>query len=126
MKRKKKRSITLIEIMVVILIIGIISSVLAFNMSGSVDQGKIFQSEQKSARIYDILMMEYAQSNVDLEDIVESYEQIIKKSPLIKNDKNFLLDAWGDKLIIKLNKDKDDIIVFSEKAAKYQKKKKEA
>ncbi len=126
MKKKRKHSITLIEIMIVIFLIGIISSALAFNMRGSVDQGKIFQSEQKSARIYDILMMEYAQSNMDLEDIVESYEEIVKKSPLMKNDKNFLFDAWGDKLIVKLNKDKDDIIVFSEKVSKYQKKKKES
>lgn len=123
-KKRRKSSITLIEIMIVIFLIGIISSALAFNMTGSVDKGKIFQSEQKSARIYDILMMEYAQSNLDLESIVESYEQIVKQSPLIKNDKNFLKDAWGNKLIVKLNKEKDDIIVFSEKAVKYQEKQK--
>lgn len=123
-KKRRKCSITLIEIMIVIFLIGIISSALAFNMTGSVDKGKIFQSEQKSARIYDILMLEYAQSNLDLENIVESYEQIVKQSPLMKNDKNFLKDAWGNKLVVKLNKEKDDIIVFSEKAVKYQEKQK--
>ena len=60
----KKRFITLIEIMIVILLIGLIGGALAFNMRGSIDEGKAFKSEQNISRLHDVLMMEYANGNL--------------------------------------------------------------
>lgn len=40
-KQKRKQSITLIEMMVVITLIGIVGGALAFNMRGSIQKGKL-------------------------------------------------------------------------------------
>ncbi len=64
---------TLIEIMIVILLIGMIGGALAFNMRGSMDEGKKFKTRQNIARVYDILMMEHAEGT-SLEEVVEKKE----------------------------------------------------
>jgi len=98
MKRKKKRPVTLIEIMVVVLLIGLIGGALAFNMRGSIDKGKIFKTEQNIQRVQDTLMMENAANGTPLEDLVENPGNYLKYSPLIKDPATVLKDGWGKPL----------------------------
>jgi prepilin-type N-terminal cleavage/methylation domain-containing protein len=116
--RKKKRAVTLIEIMIVILLIGLISGALAFNMRGSMDKGRVFKSQQNAIRVYDILMMESAKGELDLEQIVQNKEQILNKSPLVKNGASLLKDGWGKSLEITING--DDLEIFSAKAREWE------
>ena len=46
---QKKRALTLLEIMIVIVLIGIIGSVIGVNMKGSLDAGKAFKSDTSHA-----------------------------------------------------------------------------
>ena len=39
---RKKRAITLLEIMIVILLIGLIGGVVSYNLKGTLDKGKAF------------------------------------------------------------------------------------
>lgn len=112
----KKRAVTLIEIMIVILLIGLISGALIFNMRGSVDKGRVFKSQQNAQRVYDALMMAYAAGEISLTDIEnrEIVLNVLKHSPFIKNSEEALRDGWGNPLIIQSN-GSDDIIVFSPK-----------
>lgn len=113
---KRKQSITLIEMMVVITLIGIIGGALAFNMRGSIHKGKVFQSEQNCAQVYDVLMMEYATGGLSLEEVVANKEAILTGAAWCKDGKKLLKDAWGEDLVVKLNASGDDLIVFSRKA----------
>ena len=115
---KKKHAVTLIEIMIVILLIGLIGGALAYNMSGSVDKGRLFKTETNCTRVYDILMMEHATSDLTLTQIVQNKELILKNSPLVKNGVKLLKDAWGEDLKIEIQG--DDLIVYSEKARKLE------
>ena len=112
--KKKKRPVTLIEIMIVILLIGLIGGALAFNMRGSMDKGKIFKSEQNAARVHDILMMEYAKSDETLAQIVAKKKTLMKNSLLVKDGEKLLNDAWGNVLEIEI--DGEDLKVYSKKA----------
>ncbi len=114
-KKRHKRSITLVEMMVVITLIGIIGGALAFNMRGSIQKGKVFQTEQKCARVYDILMMEYATGNMSLEEIISRKDSIILSAAWNRDGKKLLEDAWGNELIVSLNERGDDILVYSKK-----------
>lgn len=116
-KQRKKRSVTLIEIMIVILLIGMIGGALAFNMRGSVDKGKVFKSEQNANRVYDVLMMANATGDFELKDISEDsvVENVLKKSPFAKDGEKLLKDAWGEKLKRALS-GTDDIEIYSQKA----------
>lgn len=111
MKKRKKRSVTLIEIMIVILLIGLIGGALAFNMRGSMDKGKIFKTEQNINRVYDILMMEYSKGESSLETIVQNREAILRSSFLVKNGEKFLKDGWGNLLNVKV--ENDDLVITS-------------
>jgi prepilin-type N-terminal cleavage/methylation domain-containing protein len=115
-KKRKKRAVTLIEIMIVILLIGLIGGALAFNMRGSMDKGRVFKSEQNAARVYDALMMAYAEGSFELSqhNNKAKIKEILGKSPLIKDPAKIIKDAWGEDLKIEL-KD-DELQVYSEKA----------
>lgn len=109
--QKKKRAVTLIEIMIVILLIGLIGGALAFNMRGSVDKGKIFKSEQNAARVYDALMMASASGDFNLDDCNNpaKVKEVLEKSALVKDANKVILDGWGRLLII--TKEGDDLNV---------------
>ncbi|EPP34493.1 prepilin-type N-terminal cleavage/methylation domain protein [Chlamydia ibidis] len=118
-KQKRKQSITLIEMMVVITLIGIVGSALAFNMRGSIQKGKIFQTEQNCAKVYDILMMEYASSGASLKEVIARKEAILAESSWCREGSKLLKDAWGNDLIVQLNDKGDDLLVFSKRIEKH-------
>lgn len=109
-----KKSLTLIEIMIVVLLIGLITGALAYNMSGSLDKGRVFTTEQNIARLKDILLIEHSSSNEPLSFIVENWEQVVARSPLVlKNGKDLIQDGWKEKFKVKMVG--DDIEITSKK-----------
>jgi len=117
-QKKKKRPVTLIEIMIVILLIGMIGGALAFNMRGSLDKGKVFKSEQNANRVYDIVMMAYATGEIKFEDCTkkESVMEVLEKSPLVKDPNKLFQDGWGEELQLATKDNGKDLHVYSRKA----------
>ena len=69
MMKCKKRYITLLEIMIVIFLIGIIGSVIGYNMKGSIDKGKVFRTQESIKQVHDILLLEIAEgASIDKQD----------------------------------------------------------
>jgi type II secretory pathway pseudopilin PulG len=108
----KKRYITLLDIMIVILLIGIITSVVGYNVKGSLEKGKIFKTEQAQKQIRDILLLEVAKGN-DIDEVVKNHRKHLKDSGLIRDVKQMLKDGWGKEFLISASKDKSDIDVIS-------------
>lgn len=92
---KKKRSITLIELLIVILLIGIIGGALAFNMKGSLDKGKVFKTEEGMRTVKDILYLEMANSGRSIDDVVANWSTIVDTSPLAGKPEQLKKDGWG-------------------------------
>ncbi len=112
--RKKKRPVTLIEMMIVIMLIGLIGGALAVNMRGSMNKGRIFKTEQNISRVYDALMMEYAKGEIKtLQEIIDKRETILEKCPFVKDGNLLLKDAWGEELTFEIDSLQDDLIVTS-------------
>lgn len=110
--KKKNQAITLIEIMIVILLIGLIGGALAFNMRGSMDEGKRFKTRQNIARVEDILTLEQAQGNLSLDEIAQEWETIVADSPLVKHrGRDLIVDGWNQKLNVTI--ENHEIKVFS-------------
>ncbi len=116
-EKRRKRPVTLIEIMIVIMLIGLIGGALAFNMRGSMDKGRSFKTEQNISRVYDALMMEYAKGEKNLEEIVADPELVLEDCPFIKEGAKLLKDGWGNDLIITITDD-DDLKITSPKLEK--------
>jgi type II secretory pathway pseudopilin PulG len=122
-QRKGRRAITLIEIMIVIFLIGIIGGTLAFNMRGSMDQGRAFKTEQTIARVHDILMLEYASTDKNLDEIAKEWKDILSKSPLVNNKgKDLLTDGWKKDLKVEVDTQNEDLVISSEKLDSFTKK----
>lgn len=116
----KKRALTLIEVMVVILLIGLIGGALAFNMRGSMDRGKAFKTEQKIARAKEVLMMEQTTGTYTNEQLQANAEGILKESGLVQSDP--LKGGWNENLEVEVNEETGEIVITSKKLAVYQSK----
>ena len=123
-KKYKKYSLTLLEIMIVIFLIGLIGGVVGYNMKGSLNEGRAFRSEQGAEQIRDILLLEVAKG-VSIEQVIANKEKFLEASGLVKDVKKLLKDGWGEPFEIKSARGGSDIIVRSAKLKAFQDKKKE-
>ncbi|MBN1915123.1 MAG: hypothetical protein JW769_04470 [Parachlamydiales bacterium] len=115
---------TLLEIMIVIFLIGIISSVVGYNIKGALDRGKEFKMEMAQKKIRDILMMEAAKIH-SIELVVNNPLRYLRLSGLVENPQELLKDPWGEKFIIEKDKNGSNILVYSQKNQNKQIKKQE-
>ncbi len=126
--KKQKRAVTLLEMMIVVVLIGIIASVIGVNMKKSLDEGKAFKTERAKEQIHDAVLYHIATSDqYTLKQIIEDEEilqKVLDESPLIKDSASFLKDGWGDRFQIKLTRDKHEFAVESVNLNKYKEKKK--
>lgn len=104
MPKIKKKFITLMEIMIVMVLIALVMGVIAYNARGSLEEGKRFKTKQGIERIETILNLEIAKDPSKQENISTSWEEIIKQSPLVKDPNSLILDGWGKKYIVNVNK----------------------
>jgi general secretion pathway protein G len=117
---KKKRHFTLIEVMIVIVLIGLIGSVVAYNLRGSLEEGKIFKSQQGGAQVYNILALEVARGNT-ITEVQSKWQEIINDSPLAKKPKELIRDGWGELYNVEI--EDNDLIVTSRRYSEIQQEK---
>lgn len=124
MRKRKKRSMTLLEIMVVIFIIGIIGTVIGVNMKGSLEEGKAFKSEKGSKQVYEILTLELSKGNLDLSTLTfQQAKQVLANSGLTSDIDKLMEDGWGKQYHIVKTEDESDLRVISDNFIRYLKKK---
>lgn len=122
--KRKKQALTLLEIMIVIVLIGLIGSVIGVNMKGSLDEGRAFKTRQAQAQIEDILMLAVAQGE-PIDNVVANKEAFLEISGLVKDASAFLKDGWGVPFEVRVGgHGHDKIVVDSAKLDAYDTKKK--
>ncbi|MBM3197178.1 MAG: type II secretion system protein [Chlamydiae bacterium] len=122
MKKKGKKGLTLIEIMIVMLILGLISGLFWYNMKGSLEEGKAFKTEQASQQIQEIFSMQIAMG-VDPELVQKEPELVLKNAKMFKDPKSMLKDGWGVSYKIEVSED-EEVFVRSDKFLTYVQKQK--
>lgn len=110
---------TLMETMVVIFIIGIIGSVIGFNMRGSLEDSKAFKSKEGISRLYEILQMEMATGKTTIADIVLNPKEAVKQSGMTKKTEQLMSDGWNEPYAFSSTDDGGDIRITSTKYEKY-------
>jgi len=98
-KKRIKRPMTLLEIMVVIFIIGIIGSVIGYNMRGSMAKGKRFKTERAAEKLQEILMLECDLKNVNPASITwnpDKIKKVLEDSGMVKDLDGLMKDGWGE------------------------------
>ncbi len=123
MKKQTKRSFTLLEIMIVIFLIGLIGSVIGYNMKGSLEKGKAFRTEQAMRQIDDALSLLLAEGRTTKEDIQTDLAKSLEKTGLFKKPEEIAKDGWGTAFDVTVEQD-GSIIIVSENYNQYLEKNK--
>lgn len=92
----KKRTLTLIEVMIVILLITIIGGAVGYNMKGSLDKGKKFRSERGREQLREMLLICLDEGMADGETLADNPKYYIEKLGLAKDPKKAIVDGWGN------------------------------
>lgn len=100
MHQRKKKSLTLIEIMVVIALIGIIGGVLGVNMKKSMDKAKAFKATAHCHKVEDVLNLYYAEQSMSPDRILTIAKDILWESGLFKEQNDVLKDPYGNELVV--------------------------
>lgn len=119
--KRKKRALTLLEIMIVIFLITLITGAIGYNMKGTLDRGRAFRTEQASEQLHDLLLI-CLEEGVKGEELANAPSSFLKKYNLAKNSDKLVLDGWGEKFIIKFNKNQNDFKITSNNLDNYKKK----
>lgn len=114
---KKKRYVTLIEIMIVMFLIALITGVIAYNYRGALDQGKVFKTQAGIERLETILNLQISEHPEYADGIENSWKDVIKTSPLVKDPAALSKDGWGEEY--KVTVSDGNIKVTSDKLESY-------
>lgn len=119
---------TLLEVMIVIFIIGIIGSVVGYNMRGSLDNGRAFKTKEGTHKLYEIVQLESdglkdveSDGLKDDRQLHDKIKQLLKGSHLVRNVDELMKDGWGEDYQIKV--DKGDVRFYSKRYEDYCSKK---
>jgi type II secretory pathway pseudopilin PulG len=119
---KKKRALTLLEIMIVIFLITLITGVIGYNMKGSLDKGKAFRTEQAMTQLHDMLLLGLSEGR-KMDEILSSPRSVIADLGLARDPDGLLKDGWNENFIITANNTKTDFKITSRNLNKYNEKK---
>lgn len=117
---KKKYAMTLLEVMIVIFIIGIIGSVIGYNMRGSLDNGKAFKTKEGTRKLFEIVQLE-SDGLKDDGHLNDNIKKLLEHSGLVRNAKDLMVDGWGEEYRIEIQE--GEVRFFSQKYEAYCKKK---
>lgn len=118
--KSKKRFITLVEMMIVMFLIAMITGVIAYNYTGSLEEGKAFKTKAGIDKIHTVLDLYLATNPEDRNKIESQWKTILESSQLVKNSKELENDGWGTPYEVSVNADNGDIEITSQKYKDYQ------
>jgi general secretion pathway protein G len=119
MKNFRKRFITLVEMMIVMFLIAMITGVIAYNYTGSLDEGKAFKTKSGMDKIRTVLDLHLATHPQEAESIESRWKGIVGDSPLVKNAGDLVNDGWGGEYKVSRTSE-GEIEITSDKYKEYQ------
>ena len=84
---------TLVEMMIVMFLIAMITGVIAYNYTGSLEEGKAFKTKTGMMKIQTILALASAEG--DIENVKDHWQEIVRRSPMVQNPDDLMKDGWG-------------------------------
>lgn len=119
----KKKYLTLVEMMVVVVIIGIVASIVGYNVHGALEKSKVMTTQYQIQKLQDILALELDQNPVENPEL--NWKELLQKSDLIKKEdrRKMIQDSWGEEFIVKY--DHGEFLIKSKKLQRYEKQKKQ-
>lgn len=114
MKNRKRRfSVTLIEMIIVMILIATITGALAYNYRETLNEGRAFRTRQGIERLEAILTLHMYDHPGETENISRGWQEIVQSSPLggSKESKDLLNDGWGQQYQVSVSNEQGDPVV---------------
>lgn len=115
----QKRFITLVEMMIVMFLIAMITGVIAYNYTGSLEEGKAFKTKAGIEKIHTVLDLYLATHPDEMNNIDTQWKEIVANSQLVKNAGELTKDGWGVDYQVHKGDSEGDIIIKSERYEAY-------
>lgn len=116
----QKRFITLIEIVIVMFLIALITGVVAYNYSGTLEKGKEFKTKAGIEKLEAILNLAIAEDPELIENISANWTNIVNGSVLVQNPSALETDGWGKRFVV--TEENGQVKVTSESIERYGRK----
>jgi hypothetical protein len=104
--------------MIVMFLIAMITGVIAYNYTGSLEEGKAFKTKNGMEKIRTVLDLYLAGHPTERDSIQSGWKGIVESSQLVKNAGELEKDGWGVDYQVSVD-DSGDIVITSEKYEKY-------
>lgn len=117
----KKRTLTLLEIMIVIFLITIITGAIGYNMKGALDKGKAFRTERAQEQLRELLLLRFSETG-NLTEVLSDVKESLRQTGLAKDPNQLIKDGWGEPFLITQNRARNDITIRSKNLEKYDEK----
>lgn len=121
----KKRALTLLEIMIVIMLITLISGTIGYSMKGSLEKGRAFRTEQGQEQLKDLLLICLSDGG-KIENIAQNPVEYLKGLGVAKDPENLILDGWKQPFEITVSPAKNDFTIKSKAYNNYKNRLKKA
>jgi general secretion pathway protein G len=119
--KRKKRALTLLEIIIVIFLITLITGAIGYNMKGALDRGRCFRTQQAKEQLLNLLLI-CLEEGEKADEVANNPVQYLKKYDLAKNAEKLVQDGWGDPFEITVHRNKRNFKIVSKSFDSYNKK----
>jgi len=114
----RKRTLTLLEIMIVIFLITLITGAIGYNMRGALEKGKAFRTERAIEQLRELLLLRFAEVG-SMPEVIDHLRESIESSGLAKDPQALMKDGWGEPFAITLSRNRADFTIRSKKLDDY-------
>ncbi len=116
---RKKRKVTLIEMMIVMFLIALIIGIVSYNYAGTLEKGKAFKTQIGIEKLRTILSLHASEFPDSLNDMPSRWQDYVKQSSLVQDQKALTVDGWGTPYQVSV--ENNEIKIRSEKLDDYEK-----
>lgn len=117
----KKRTLTLLEIIIVIFLITLITGAIGYNMKGALDKGRSFRTQQGKEQLLNLLLI-CLEEGEKPDELAKRPADFLRKYQLAKNPDKLVQDGWGEPFQIKVHQNKKNFTITSREYINYNKK----
>jgi len=117
-KKKKRKNLTLIEMLVVIFLISIIASLVSYKIKDSLDYGRAFKTQQSKLQLQQVL--DFSLQDYSVSQLRESWQEVALKSWFGNGKNDITKDGWKRTFVVTFTGEDEDNVEVHISSPRYE------